>query len=61
MSLSVAPLTHKSRLSRLYCPSCLRETLHRTFLCLHCLTNHPPQKPTGPAYGARLVLSKPRR
>jgi hypothetical protein len=45
-------------LSRIHCPVCLSETLHKGYRCLHC--NHdatPTPKPRKPAFGARLVLT----
>ena len=58
MTLGVAPLTHRALLSRIHCPVCLAETLHKGYRCLHC--DHdatPTPKPHKPAFGARLVLT----
>jgi hypothetical protein len=58
VTLGIAPLTHRALLSRIDCPSCHLETLHRGYKCLHCGHDHTPgRKPKKPAFGARLVLT----
>jgi hypothetical protein len=62
VSMAPAPLTHRPTLSRIPCPICLVDTLHKLWKCIHCGNDStPPKRVSKPAFGARLVLGRRRK
>jgi hypothetical protein len=60
MSIQVAAFTHRPTLSRMPCPICLLDTLHKCWRCIHCGHDSSPKVVKRPAFGAKLVLGRRR-